>query len=153
METKHTLISPMGEHIGQVKLENAFEEIIRLNKQENTNSWRIDCSPFLYCPDESSDGLVNNPSTLHKGYVWVTKTRELSNVEKAAPELLQALKVLPENTAFAHVNDVPTMIEKAANLIEIKAINEGDALAHSGIVNALLLIAKNHRKAIKKATE
>lgn len=71
----------------------------------------------------------------------------------SAPELLEALIVLPENTGFAHVQDVPTMIEKAANLLEIKAVNEGNPDAHQNIITALLLIAQNHRNAIKKAAE
>ena len=70
----------------------------------------------------------------------------------AAPELLNALSVLPENTAFAHVTDVPLMIEKAANLLEIKAANDGCPEAHASIISALFEIAKNHRAAINKAT-
>lgn len=90
MGTKHTLISPAHENIGQVRIENAFEEIIRLNKQEETNSWRVDFSHFMFVPDETETD-VSNPCPLRYGYVWVTKTRELSSVEKAATELLEAL--------------------------------------------------------------
>jgi len=67
----------------------------------------------------------------------------------AAPEMLKALIELPQNTSFAHVKDVATMIEKAANILEIKATNENST---STLVKPLLLIAHNIRKAIKKAT-
>lgn len=88
-----TLVSPVSENIGQVSIESALDEIIRLNRQENTNSWRIDFSHFLFCPDET-DEKVNNPCFLMKGNVWVTKTRELTKLEKAAPDLLESLSEL-----------------------------------------------------------
>jgi hypothetical protein len=77
MKTKEkTLTSLIRDNIGQVDIKNAMEHVSRLNKQENTNKWRIDTSDFIYCPDEI-DIDVSNPCALSKGNVWVTKTPKL----------------------------------------------------------------------------
>lgn len=73
MKTKETstLYTTMSNNIGQVKKENAQKEIERLNKQENTNSWRIDESDFMFVEDETDDN-VHNPCERREGYVWIT---------------------------------------------------------------------------------
>lgn len=66
-----TLYTTMSNNIGQVKKENAQKEIERLNKQDNTKSWRIDESTFMFVEDET-DEYVHNPCEKIEGYVWIT---------------------------------------------------------------------------------
>lgn len=75
MKTKEkTLTSLLRDNIGQIDIKNAMEHVARMNKQQNTNKWRIDTSDFLYCPDKPEDSGCFNPCSLSKGHVWVTRT-------------------------------------------------------------------------------
>lgn len=60
-------------------------------------------------------------------------------------DLVKACTELSEEDSFAHVKDVPTMLSKAGNMLEIKANNEGNT---SVIAKALQNIANNINKAI-----
>lgn len=60
-------------------------------------------------------------------------------------DLVKACGKLNEEDSFAHVQDVPTMISKAGNILEMKANNEGNT---SVIAQALQNIANNINKAL-----
>jgi hypothetical protein len=62
-------------------------------------------------------------------------------------KLLRDALTLDKKFHFAHVNDLPLYIEKAANILEIKANNEGH---HSTLVEPLLKIAKKIRTTLEK---
>lgn len=113
----------------------------------------------IFSSDKGLDGMdkcvaiCHNEGSARGIFMDIKETEANAKLIAAAPDLLNALNVLPENTAFAHVTDVPLMIEKAANLIEQKAINDGNPDAHASIIQALLLIAQNHRIVTHKATK
>lgn len=91
MKTKETLYTIMCNNIGQVRIENAQKEIDRLNKQENTNSWRMDNSEFMFVEDETDDD-VHNPCELIEGYVWITCEPKVKSTREQAMAWWKQLK-------------------------------------------------------------
>lgn len=57
------------QHIGQVRVENAQQEIRRLNAQ-TSKKWKADFSDYLFCEDET-DEHIHNPCRRDKGYCWI----------------------------------------------------------------------------------
>ena len=68
-----TLLTTMTDNIGQMTEEQANNEIIRMNRQDNTSLWRKDYSEFMEVIDETDDEM-NNPCMKREDYVWVTCT-------------------------------------------------------------------------------
>lgn len=74
-ENKTTLYTEMSNNIGQVREEQAQEEINRLTKQDG-KKWRKDYSDFMFVEDETDDEM-NNPCERNEGYVWITCEKEV----------------------------------------------------------------------------
>jgi hypothetical protein len=117
------------------------------NFKHTLGPWNIDAiekeGEIHICP-------VNEHISIATIYAQPLESQEYANAKliAAAPDLLKAILVLDDKYKFAHINDVPTMIEKAANILEIKAVNDGTT---SKLVEPLLQIAKEMREAINKA--
>lgn len=70
-----TLFCFMHENIGQVRKEDAQQEIERLNNMEGQSGWRTDESEFIFVTDETDEN-VSNPTELSPGFVWITNAGE-----------------------------------------------------------------------------
>lgn len=127
MKTKETstLYTTMSNNIGQVKKEQAQKEIERLNKQENTKSWRTDESDFMYVEDETDDE-VHNPCALMKGYVWITcESDKLSTRKQALAWWSQwSLTNIVTDETEAYFNVNKRNYELVSNAKQFKQFNE-----------------------------
>jgi len=75
---KKTLITFIGEHIGQMQEADADAEVKRMNDQTNSTDWHKDYSDQMYCLDET-DYHVSNPCVRGKGYCFVTSSTTVEN--------------------------------------------------------------------------
>ena len=70
-----TLIAMCSDHIGQMDIETAKKEVVRMNNQTDSNKWHMDFSEQKFSPDETDDDVLN-PCPLRSGYCWVTCSDE-----------------------------------------------------------------------------
>lgn len=56
-------------NVGQVKIEDAYDEIMRLNAL-GQGRWKKDFSPLMYVSDDPD---IKKPFRLMKGHCWIVK--------------------------------------------------------------------------------
>jgi len=81
------LVSTERTNIGQMNINTADEEVIRMNTQDNTNIWHKDFSDYLYCPDQLDDDCLN-PCPLAKDCCWITRSFTIRRVKDILNKLL-----------------------------------------------------------------
>jgi hypothetical protein len=91
---------------------------------------------------ENEDARINNKILRSKRQTLVQVVVDIETCD-----LVVACTELNSEDAFAHVQDVVSMISKGGNLLEIHAINDGNGT--SRIADALQSIANNISKALK----
>lgn len=66
---ENTIYRDMVDHIGQMDVKLADNEVIRMENQFPNTKWRKDFSQFL----EDNDWDCPRPSELKDGYCWVVR--------------------------------------------------------------------------------